>query len=115
MNSDVLDAKGRRRIAVFYKAAFYDRRADARILRRYTVSVEPDGGWDKPSPEPRTMVVRVMDGGTVIHETAVGVEPKEPREALLAFYNATEIVREAALVWLNENRPNHDKFAAWED
>lgn len=32
MYSDILDETGKRRVEVFYKAAFYDRRADARLL-----------------------------------------------------------------------------------
>lgn len=31
MHSDILDTLGRRRVGVFYKAAFYDRRADMRL------------------------------------------------------------------------------------
>lgn len=36
MHSDLLDNKGRRRGSIFYKAAFYDRRADFRLSKRYT-------------------------------------------------------------------------------
>jgi hypothetical protein len=32
MHSEILDEQGRKRISIFYKAAFYDRRADAIIL-----------------------------------------------------------------------------------
>ncbi len=35
MHSDVLDDKGRKRAGVFYKAAFYDRRASLALARRY--------------------------------------------------------------------------------
>lgn len=35
MWSKVLDEKGRERVEVFYKAAFYDRRAFMRVVRRY--------------------------------------------------------------------------------
>lgn len=35
MHSNVVDDKGRERIGVFYKAAFYDRRADMHIVSRY--------------------------------------------------------------------------------
>lgn len=43
MWSYVVDAKGRKRVAVFYKAAFYDRRADMHLERRYRVD------YDAPS------------------------------------------------------------------
>lgn len=35
MHSNILDAEGRQRGSVFYKAAFYDRRADGNWLTRY--------------------------------------------------------------------------------
>jgi hypothetical protein len=38
MHSDLLDDKGRRRGSIFYKAAFYDRKAYGRLLCRYSYS-----------------------------------------------------------------------------
>src|SRR5262249_23103348 len=38
MHSDLLDDKGRKRASIFYKAAFYDRRADMHLVRRFSVS-----------------------------------------------------------------------------
>ena len=40
MWSHIVDAEGRKRVAVFYKAAFYDRRADMRLEPRYTIDYE---------------------------------------------------------------------------
>ena len=40
MHSDILDEKGRARIGVFYKAAFYDRRASAVMNCRYRVGMK---------------------------------------------------------------------------
>lgn len=37
MHSEILDEHGRKRVSVFYKAAFYDRRADARLTNRFYV------------------------------------------------------------------------------
>src|SRR5690606_27100508 len=37
MHSDLLDNKGRKRAGIFYKAAFYDRRADLRVIPRFTL------------------------------------------------------------------------------
>lgn len=45
MWSAVCDEKGRKRMAVFYKGAFYDRRAFARMEKRFSII-----GWDAPSP-----------------------------------------------------------------
>jgi|JI10StandDraft_1071094.scaffolds.fasta_scaffold23927_9 hypothetical protein len=45
----LLDEKGRERVRIFYKAAFYDRRADAVLMTRYRwdVRYQPDG--DQPT------------------------------------------------------------------
>lgn len=45
MHSDIVDGKGRVRGTIFYKAAFYDRRADGRWTPRYRVENEYAEGW----------------------------------------------------------------------
>jgi hypothetical protein len=40
--SDIVDERGRKRASVFYKAAFYDRRAFARLRPRFIVEVNYD-------------------------------------------------------------------------
>ena len=66
MHSDVLDDKGRRRMGVFYKAAFYDRNAHFHFTTRYVADVEyrddPSRDWDKGE---RRSVVK--DGDTILH------------------------------------------------
>lgn len=42
MHSYIVDEKGRQRVGMFYKAAFYDRRAWARVIRRYRVDSNYD-------------------------------------------------------------------------
>jgi hypothetical protein len=42
MQSSILDAKGRERISVFYKAAYYDRKASWSLLPRYTTTWNND-------------------------------------------------------------------------
>jgi hypothetical protein len=37
MHSDLLDEKGRKRAGIFYKAAFYDRRANLSIVTRFSI------------------------------------------------------------------------------
>jgi hypothetical protein len=46
MHSDLLDEQGRRRAGIFYKAAFYDRRADMHMNRRFNVESYRDGSRD---------------------------------------------------------------------
>jgi hypothetical protein len=67
MWSHIVDEKGRERVAVFYKAAFYDRRAGASLVRRHCVglvegTIYPDAHW------------RVIDGasGDVVFDPGPG-------------------------------------------
>lgn len=43
MHSDLLDNQGRKRAGIFYKAAFYDRRAYMSMLQRFGVNPYRDG------------------------------------------------------------------------
>jgi hypothetical protein len=45
MHSEILDEKGRVRAGVFYKAAFYDRRADMSLRGRYRINQEYGKGY----------------------------------------------------------------------
>lgn len=67
MWSDLVDGQGRKRGSIFYKAAFYDKQADARLTSRYSVSEKEvegdetmsrivvwDAGEDKPVHEAGT-------------------------------------------------------------
>lgn len=46
MHSDIVDEQGRRRGSIFYKAAFYDRRAHGNWLTRYQVVPEYTSSYD---------------------------------------------------------------------
>lgn len=46
MHSDLLDGQGRKRGGIFYKAAFYDRKANFHLKRRFAYGMRPVGGWD---------------------------------------------------------------------
>jgi hypothetical protein len=94
MWSDVVDQKGRRRVAVFYKAAFYDRRANMSLQRRYDLrNVDNDvGEWTW---------LQLVDG-------AIG-EDVGPRWTKDEWHDG-EIGR-----WLDAERPDHkDPVKAWE-
>lgn len=100
MHSDLLDDKGRRRASIFYKAAFYDRRADLSISNRFRIAPYEDGD-DKDHRR-----VAVKDGDTVIH--TVG-EWKRPD------YDECSRLEQAADAWLTERFPNwRDPFAHWD-
>lgn len=97
MHSDLLDEKGRVRAMIFYKAAFYDRRANMRMCSRYNiddhVACDADGNDVKYGKHTHFKTV-VTDGATVIH--VIGM-----REA--ADYMAGDIYYREAQAWLDEN------------
>lgn len=96
MWSKVLDERGRERASIFYKAAFYDRKAHMSATRRYsceTVYENGDYSLDKKRP------VNILDAGKVIHTIPAGE------------YNAANNAAEA---WLNEQFPDwRDVGAYW--
>lgn len=106
MHSDLLDDKGRKRGSIFYKAAFYDRRADMYLLLRYKVNnyVECDAEGNKltfdRNRRPTHWLTCVMDGETIIHT----IGKREDRD-----YKTSDAHREAADAWLD------DKFPQWRD
>jgi hypothetical protein len=67
--SDILDTRGIPRVSIFYKAAFYDRRASASIVNVGSVvantAIYDDGDymipWDLLTADETATVVRVLD------------------------------------------------------
>lgn len=57
MWSDLVDDKGRKRAAVFYKAAFYDRPARINVCTRFAIQRD----WDSKE----MLVMQVLDGAAV--------------------------------------------------
>lgn len=53
MWSDLLDDQGRKRAGVFYKAAFYDRKASVTLSRRFTIGRD----WERDSSDGRHVFV----------------------------------------------------------
>lgn len=99
MWSDLVDAKGRKRAGIFYKAAFYDRGAHMSLNRRYGVG----GDYGKDD----TYAATVTDGGTKAIFTTKAVPGRD--------YEATEAVRREAAAWLAENYPRADDVLAYWD
>ncbi len=103
MWSYIHDDKGRCRVEVFYKAAFYDRDAFMRLAARYRVRAE----W---GTDDRSLYVSVMDGETEIHRTETVTS--ETR----VDYGDGERLRGAAREWLDANRPGWgDPVKSWEE
>lgn len=106
MWSYILDERGRQRILVFYKGAFYDRKAHMRMTRRFLVTSEMkvEDDWD---------------GGRrhVVEDAAKPVDnPKKTGEVIFASdyaasndYDAQDGHMKVCDAWLNEH------FPLWED
>lgn len=105
MHSDILDEKGRLRVGIFYKAAFYDRRADARLLPRFSVQwLFPDKEKDNGLKEGERAYA-VFDAGTEIYRTAVFGDRD---------WDADKAQRQVADAWLKEAAPDAgDPTAYW--
>lgn len=89
MGSSIVDEKGRVRAMVFYKAAFYDRKADIHPTRYFTIDMDPE-----------TDHRRVVDQAGNVFQIA-GAE---------GYLGTEECDR-----WLDENYPNHKELAAYWD
>jgi hypothetical protein len=94
MWSDLLDDKGRKRGAIFYKAAFYDRSAHMNLTRRF--SVERDYSLDHDEVKHL-----VKDCDEVIHQTDV-VKVGEGEKC----YQVAEKQYNLAAQWLSNKYPN---------
>lgn len=105
MWSDLVDAQGRKRAAIFFKAAFYDYNAHISFECRYVVD---------------SYVEVVVDGVTM---RKVQVIDKAKNIALWASdtagqrdFKAQDKNREEAAAWLDAQFPKHDDpFAYWND
>jgi hypothetical protein len=123
MWSDIVDDRGRRRAAIFYKAAFYDRSAHISLERRFSCSAEPVCGYASPDYRKHEWHAVVCDCGKVIWQTPHKLEPepeyhddKENREALIVWGGKRDELRKAATAWLDKNYPNwKDPLAYWDE
>lgn len=99
MHSDVLDEKGRKRAGIFYKAAFYDRRADMSVGRRYLIESWRDGSSDQMRR------CDVTDCGQVI---------KEFGEVGRTDWDGMRALEATATAWLDAQHPDwKNPLANW--
>lgn len=105
MHSDILDAEGRIRVAVFYKAAFYDRRANARLIPRFRVeTLYGDVGDDSGRGKDESAVI-VTDAGREIYRSPT---------IKSAAWTDVEAAQRTAQEWLLSRYPNaNDPTAYW--
>jgi len=102
MHSVIVDDAGRERVSIFYKAAFYDRRADMCLKGRYMVDVLD---WER-EVGPKEAQVTDLKTGQVIHSVTREAGPEK-------WDSANSNARSAAYAWLDANRPHHRDPMAW--
>lgn len=99
MHSDLVDPQGRKRGGIFYKAAFYDRKAHFNLNARYFISND----YAQP-----TSTVFIEDSATATRKHVVGTTP-------YADYKSRSAVEEEARLWLEFNLPDYrDPLAYWD-
>lgn len=109
MWSDLLDAKGRKRASIFYKAAFYDRRATMHPCTRYTTEVEYQGEFGKAGESHRGYVLDNATG-TELFSTKTLRREGDDRTFL-----KTEDLRKETEAWIVEHFPEYRDPAAYWD
>lgn len=108
MWSYITDAQGRKRAAIFYKAAFYDRRARATLERRYIVQmVYPDMGLGAGLKEDEGFIALVDGGQTILQRSEVFKRDN---------YEVCDPIDKGFRKALDELYPEHrDPTAYWND
>lgn len=100
MHTSVVDARGRKRASIFYKAAFYDRRADLTASPRFAATTKEAEGGTVPI---------VTDGGAEVWRGPLCSKvPGSP----WADHEAAHAMAEA---WLNERYPDWRLLTAYWD
>lgn len=92
MWSELVDAKGRKRASIFYKAAFYDRSCRISVVRRFSIERDYD--------HRDAVCLRVLDAGTVVYSAMpIAVDPKDYK----AQDNATQTATADCVAWLDDH------------
>lgn len=99
MWSEILDDQGRKRISIFYKAAFYDRNANCHMERRFSVRCDYPEDWDADRE------YYVADQGEKIHSLGM-VGSKD--------WDGQDKANQRGVEWLKSNWPEYeDPTAYW--
>ena len=105
MWSDLVDDKGRKRAAIFFKAAFYDYNAHISFSCRYVI----DGYVNVEVNGVKMRKCQVIDKAT--DKPLWTSEAAGNRD-----YDKQDAHRDQAKVWLDANYPKHnDPFSYWND
>lgn len=114
----VVDAKGRKRFSIFYKAAFYDRSAFANGERRFRVCRD----YDTEKKTKKNTVI-VMDGDIELHrivgelkENKYEYGDEAGRQQWLTWSREGDTLEAQARAWLTAKYPKWEDWTAhWND
>jgi hypothetical protein len=110
MWSAILDAQGRTRATIFYKASFYDRHAELHPTARYTVEVEYQGEFGKMGESHRAFV---FDNAT--HQEIFSSKTLRRESPTDRTFLKTEDLRKEVTEWLVQHFPEFkDPTAYWD-
>jgi hypothetical protein len=125
MWNQLVDEQGRERASIFYKAAFYDRKAHMRLTSRYTYDVvycnargEPAYDGNKRLFEPTHEKRVIRDGNVVLHET-MPLEDldylKSSNQERQAYWGNQKAMDEYCRQWLDVRYPDwQNPLAYWD-
>jgi len=124
MHSNLVDEQGRIRGHMFYKAAFYDRRADMSLRKRYVAALEPECIWEDSynSDSPRRGYVfdqstgDTIDRYAIIYQTERSACPPNGTDSAAhrQYLTLRNELSKMADNWLNEHYPDHaNPLAYW--
>lgn len=119
MWSKLVDEKGRERAGIFYKAAFYDRKAHIGLSRRFSCGVVPVNGYDSPTYHEDNRQSQVTDCGQIIWRSEKTIAPmpsgRENYEAYLAWREEENALEREAVEWLEQHYPDwKNPLAYWD-
>lgn len=110
MYSDFVDERGRKRISMFYKSAFYDREAFMHYVRRFSVARDYSNS--------DVIRVRVLDCDKEVF-SAEPVDLPDPKRFSPEYVHRREAIeaeqRAACCAWLDEHYPESNDPAAYWD
>lgn len=113
MWSYLVDDKGRRRAPIFYKAAFYDRKAHITFECRYRYGDRPVGGWGTDS-DTEAWEGFVSDCGQDIFVTEPTETVNREHRYATSYHAQKQTKRAEAEAWLMEHYPNYaNPLAYW--
>lgn len=118
MWSELLDDKGRIRAPIFYKAAFYDRKAHLTLVPRFSYQVQPVSGWQDPNQLKHEWHGVVADCGTIFWVTQSRIAPQpdfSDAKKIDDWYKEKDALGNSARLWLEKNYPDwKNPLAYWD-